>query len=290
MNFEEYVTSKRSTKKIPTDIQQRWQERIVARGLHKFGRTGAASYLSDYGRGIAAPKCIALARCAEAEGYPDMALGFWAKAYELETGTIPSISSVGDTGASAAPKAVKPEPIVVAGLPAHLTPGKIVTMQPVDPKTALHTPEWFAQSPLFWGQPKIDGQRLVIIGNPNGNFYQKRTGSIVHAPSPEIDAAISEAVLRYGSFILDTECTYLDCNGNEHRTGAQAATANIDAGDPTNAVTPTIFIFDALLLDGVDLTTQPKRDRLAAIRELARWLETQTEANFILLSPVTSHR
>ena len=126
MNFQDYVTSKRSTKKIPTDIQQRWQYRIVARGLHNHGANGARIYLSDYGKGIAAPKCIALARCAEAEGYPDMAAGFWAKAYELETGQI-ATGDVGGSGATAAPKASKPDQIVMADCrhicnPARLSP------------------------------------------------------------------------------------------------------------------------------------------------------------------------
>ena len=84
MTFQDYVTSKRSTKKIPTDILARWQERIVATGLDKQGAAGARSYLALYGKNsIAAPKCINLARCAESEDCPEMAVGFWAKVEDL---------------------------------------------------------------------------------------------------------------------------------------------------------------------------------------------------------------
>ena len=262
MNLQDYITSKRNTKKIPTDILQRWQERIIARGLHKYGAEGARIYLSDYGKGIAAAKCIALARCAEAEGYPDMAAGFWAKAYELETGQV-ATGDAGNAGAVAAPKAPKPKQVTVDGLPSHLQPGKIVTMQPVDPPNG-QTPEWFIANDEFWGQPKRDGQRLVIIGHSSGNYYQKRSGSVVAAPSPEIDTIVSEAVRIFGDFILDTECWYEDVQEGEHRTGAQAATYNAEVGEPEHIVRPTISIFDALMVSGSDLTGKQKRYRLAA--------------------------
>ena len=126
---------------------------------------------------------------------------------------------------------------------------------------------------------------LSSLGSSGGNYYQKRTGSVVAAPSPEIDAAISEAVKIFGPFILDTECLYLDVDGGEHRTGAQAATYNIEAGQPTRPVQPTISIFDALMFDGQDLTQRQKRYRLAAIAGLVAWLEEQSTADFEYLEP-----
>ena len=82
--LNQYITEERNTKKkIPADIIERWQERIVKHGWEAQGEAGARQYLAAYGKGIAAPKCVALARQAEAEGFDEIALGFWKKAYEL---------------------------------------------------------------------------------------------------------------------------------------------------------------------------------------------------------------
>ena len=95
IDFPTYVIAKRgeNMKKNelrPTaDALSRWSSRIVPRGLHTMGQEGAAQYLADYGRGIAAPKCIALAVACEANGFGDIAMGFWIKAFELETGIRP---------------------------------------------------------------------------------------------------------------------------------------------------------------------------------------------------------
>ncbi len=89
MDFNAYIESKRlasAKKKIPQEIRERWNTRIVTRSLQTLGRSGGVQYLRDYGKGLAAPKAINLALMAESEGYPEMAKVFWAKAFELETG------------------------------------------------------------------------------------------------------------------------------------------------------------------------------------------------------------
>jgi len=284
MTFQDYVTSKRSTKKIPTDILARWQERIVATGLDKQGVAGARSYLALYGKNsIAAPKCISLARCAESEDRPEMAVGFWAKAYELETGLVADGNL--DGYVVVVGKTVKPAAIKIPNFPSHLQPGKIVTMQPVDAPQAEQTPEWFVNNPEFWGQPKRDGQRLVIIGHPSGNYYQRRSGAVVEAPSLEVDQYISQAVAMYGPFVIDTECWYSDANGGEHRTGAQAAFVNTEIGQPECPVRPCISIFDGLMFDGEDITSIPKRARLSIIRVMSYWLASRDEVCFEYLAP-----
>jgi len=76
MNFNEYIESKRlasAKKKIPQEIRERWNTRIVSRSLQTLGRSGGVQYLCDYGKGLAAPKAVHLALMAESEGYPDMA-------------------------------------------------------------------------------------------------------------------------------------------------------------------------------------------------------------------------
>ena len=85
MSLAQYAAQKRAEageSAIPSGIRKRWQERIVAPGWHAMGEEGAAKYLADYGQNIGAPKVVRLAR--QAEGCPEVALGFWRKAYELE--------------------------------------------------------------------------------------------------------------------------------------------------------------------------------------------------------------
>ena len=100
MNITQYAEQHRKGFKKPkSGIIERWNTRVVPRNLHTQGRIGAAAYLSAYGKGIAAPKVVELALAAEALGAPEMAAGFWEKAFELETGTI-SRFDAGDTAAS----------------------------------------------------------------------------------------------------------------------------------------------------------------------------------------------
>jgi uncharacterized protein YwqG len=74
---------------IPSGIRKRWRERIVANGWQEMGEAGATKYLDRYGQNVGAPKVIQFARQAEAEGCPEVAQGFWRKAYELERGHAP---------------------------------------------------------------------------------------------------------------------------------------------------------------------------------------------------------
>ena len=85
MELTEFISSKQN-KNPNVDIIQRWNERIIRAGLQNEGEEGAQAYLSRYGTGIAAPKCILMARQAENSGYPQVALGFWKKAFQLEMG------------------------------------------------------------------------------------------------------------------------------------------------------------------------------------------------------------
>ena len=88
-SFKEFIeTNRASKKKISADIVERWQERVVRHGWQNEGEAGALQYLAQYGKGIAAPKCVMLARQAETEGCNDIARGFWKKAYELSGGVL----------------------------------------------------------------------------------------------------------------------------------------------------------------------------------------------------------
>lgn len=230
MNLQDYIDSNK-LKKVPADIIERWQTRIVARGLHQQGEAGAQVYLRDYGKGIAAKKCLALAQQAMNEGCPEMARGFYMKAAQLEG---VEISDAGNPNL--------PSPIATAinnvrtatvqavdhpGFPPHFQPGKFAPMQPVD---ATSDRAYYIEHPGYWCQPKIDGVKLIVFATADHVFYQSRTMKLNGAPSIGVDNALRNTARELGNFILEGELTFLDCEGKEHRTGSQAATASAEKG------------------------------------------------------------
>jgi bifunctional non-homologous end joining protein LigD len=287
MDCTEYAEAKRkAAKKISADIRERWNNRIVARGLHLMGEAGAVQYLADYGRGIGTAKVIGFALCAESEGYPEMAIGFWKKAFELETGekpialNAPNKSSTNLAAAAKSTTAAKIETVynpIVPELPAHLQPGRIVTMQPVD---APSERSYYIENPDYWGQPKRDGNRVVVIATPDKVYYQSRSTNLRQQASVEIDRTLIDTAAKIGTFVLDGELYYKSCTGSEHRTGAQAATVNIESGFPTTQPTAVYAIFKCLFSHGKDLTQIAESERIAggvAVGEMLASLSEEFE-------------
>ena len=279
MDCTEYAEAKRkAAKKISADIRERWNNRIVTRGLHLMGEAGAVQYLADYGRGIGTAKVIGFALCAESEGYPEMAIGFWKRAFELETGEKPiALNPPNNSTADLAPakkstasakKANVTNP-TVAELPPHLQPGRIVTMQPVD---APSDRSYYIENPDYWGQPKRDGNRVVVIATKDKAYYQSRSTNLRQQASIEIDRALIETAAKIGTFVLDGEVYYKSCTRSEHRTGAQAATVNIERGFPTTQPTAVYAIFKCLFFKGNDLTILAESERIAAGVEVGKML------------------
>ena len=287
MDCTEYAEAKRkAAKKISADIRERWNNRIVTRGLHLMGEAGAVQYLADYGRGIGTAKVIGFALCAESEGYPEMAIGFWKRAFELETGekpialNPPNKSSTNLAAAAKSTTAAKIETVynpIVPELPPHLQPGRIVTMQPVD---APSERSYYIENPDYWGQPKRDGNRVVVIATPDKVYYQSRSTNLRQQASVEIDRALIDTAAKIGTFVLDGELYYKSCTGSEHRTGAQAATVNIESGFPTTAPTAVYAIFKCLFSRGKDLTQIAESERIAggvAVGEMLAGLSKEFE-------------
>ncbi|MCL1474402.1 ATP-dependent DNA ligase [Argonema antarcticum] len=287
MNITEYIESKRNAKKkIPSEIRERWNNRILKRELQAMGEAGAIQYLADYGRGIAVPKVVHLALCAESEGYPLMAQGFWRKAFEMETGNKPPLA----TEIRGEQKAQLPQDLedlqaipdstptrsktvvntpVVPELPPHLQPGRIVTMQPVD---APFDRTYYINDPRYWGQPKRDGNRVVVVATSDRIYYQSRSTNMRQQPSIEINQALLDVANKKGTFILDGELYYRSVTGSEHRTGAQAATVNINQGSPTTQPIAVYAIFKALLFEGRDLTIISEAERIEAAERIREYL------------------
>jgi hypothetical protein len=268
-------------RKISVDIEQRWQERVVRLGMR--GAEGAERYLEAYGRGIASPKVILLASRAEMANDNDMAMAFWRKAYELAEGvpasaegvSVPVSVSVPVPVPVPVPVSIPPRPAAPAVqskaslpacfdgggtlLPDHLQPGKLMTMQPTD---GNHPREFYVNHLQYWGQPKRDGNRMVVFvlktglntglntqAGGFGVFYQMRSLALHSAPNPEMHQCLLQYGNEYGGVILDGELWWEDVQGGEHRTAAQAQTANEDAGQPEVRPRWRYSIFTALYSD-----------------------------------------
>ncbi|MEK7756947.1 MAG: ATP-dependent DNA ligase, partial [Planctomycetota bacterium] len=249
-------------------------------------------YLADFGRSISAEKVVHLALKAESEGCPEMAAGFWKKAYELETGnsapaeaakapaaSTDALTTLSPPRVSASRGSAAIPPFDKLRIPPHLTPGELVTMQPTD---AGKSRQHYIDDPAFWGQPKRDGKRFVVTATPPPaqNFYQTRTGNLEEPPSLQIDQALAQGARKFGVFVLDTELYYADALGGEHRTGAQAATVNIENERGDVQPEPRIAIFKALFADGQDLTVQPESKRIEFGGQIGAWLAERLPQNF----------
>ena len=282
-SLTDFITTHRVAAKQPNaDIRSRWSTRILARRLHLQGRAGAEIYLRDYGRGISAAKVISLAVMAEAHactspeevaGCVSMAAEFWAKAYTLTTGDVPTRQLVADQPPAHVlpedhPQRSSPMPTrapVIDGLPSHLQPGSITTMQAID---AIHDRDDYIDNDAFIGQPKVDGNRMVVLATAQVVYYQSRSTALMASPDHLLDVAFAQVAAQRGTLILDGERVFIDVSTGEHRTGSQAAQANADLGFPTALVICQFAVFKALYADGLDLTHRSERVRIEAAESL----------------------
>lgn len=268
MNIEEFVSGHRtkSKGKVKAAIAERWNSRVLPRGLQNMGRTGANAYLDSYGKNIAAPKVVELALCADSMQAPEMAAGFWEAAYNLTTGdsaTFPvNGESVTDAPSQAPVKVgAKRDVPVLKEFPSDMQPGAIQTMQPTD---APEPQSKYILSREYLGQPKRDGQRNVLYGTPTVCVHQSRSTSIMGTLDVDIEKAACETANEVGAFILDGERYFLSATGSEHRTAAQAATANIEAGHGKIQPVTVYGVFKALYANGRDLRNEDEKTRIDA--------------------------
>jgi hypothetical protein len=70
--------------KIPAEIVDNWWNRIVPANLYSLGEKGADIYITKYGGKFSEKTLIHYALQAGREMQPDMARGFWKRAYEAK--------------------------------------------------------------------------------------------------------------------------------------------------------------------------------------------------------------
>ena len=270
-NFQDFVDehvakkSKDGVIKISSEINKRWETRIVAQGLDKQGAAGAQAYLARYGKNIAAPKVISLALCAQAKGFDEMALGFWVKAHELTFGITPTGVSETVTAVLTNTSPKVGELPFIEGLPDNLQPGRIHTMQPVDaPKEREH----YINDPSYWGQPKRDGHRTVVIATPEKVYFQTRNLNLITIDNIALVEFFADVAKRVGTYVLDGELWYQSFDGKEHRTAAQAAEWNVQTGNEFASVATIYTAFKILFFQGESLLDEPESHRILALQQL----------------------
>lgn len=157
----------------------------------------------------------------------------------------------------------------ISELPLHLQPGCIQTMQAVD---APMERSYYINSLEYWGQPKRDGIRLIVVATRDEVYYQSRSRKLKLQPCEEINQGLQKVAMDLGTFVLDGELYYRSVKGREHRTAAQAATVNTAGGYATTPPHPIYAIFKALWFSQTDLTTLTESERIAAGEEISQYL------------------
>jgi bifunctional non-homologous end joining protein LigD len=246
MKLSEYIKSKR-TRSVSADIIERWTVRVEGLGLHNQGALGAERYIEGYAKTAASKKLLGFAQYAWDKGLKDFAVVFYLRAAQLDGVELEidvEVSGVGDP----MPKAqVLEENEIISFFPENMQPGRLVTMQPVD---APHSREEYILHPGFWGQPKIDGNKLLVFATPLNVYYQARSLRLKPAFDRRAHEQFQKLADQAGSFILEGELTYLDVKGGEHRTSAQAITANADLAQPEAAPIACYVVFSCLYKEG----------------------------------------
>lgn len=253
----------KSKGKVKAGILERWNTRVVPRGLHKQGEKGAGVYLDSYGKGISSGKIAELALCAEANGAAEMARAFWEAAFFLETGVQASADGASVSRVRTGGEA---ENGVAGHFPSDMQPGLVHTMQAVDTSRPR---DYFVENDAYYGQPKRDGFRNVLFATKGMVVHQSRSTSAMGAIDADLEDAVKRVAGAVGPFVLDGERYYLSAKGSEHRTAAQAAAANIESGSGETLPIAVYGVFKALYAGGKDLRGCSEDERINAGRRIA---------------------
>lgn len=189
MNITEFVASNANVKP-KADIVERWESRIVAQGLHIAGRRGAEGYLGQYGKGIAAPKLIGFARCADIKGFPLMAARFWEEAFFMTTGTRGSL----DAGSAPAVSAVA---VVLPTVALKAAFGRTPQLPAI---TDMEVIESLLLDDNYGIQEKADGKNSMIDVRDGTVSGGNKKGLAAAVP-----LAVADAAGKLGNIKLDAE-------------------------------------------------------------------------------------
>lgn len=273
--FVIWIEEKEGSIKFPAskrrNVRERFTTRIYPMRWHKNGIDGANAYLGRYGRGIGIEKLIHLAMYADGEGHHVFAMGFWAKAYQVETKCYPSGNAM-RAGLPASefsvalnsipaqiPSTAKSEVRHYDGFNRSNQPGEVVPIQPVD---AQYPKKHYVTLVTYWGQPKRDGHKLIVFATEGSVWYQSRSKKLLETPpDPDMHSHFMAVAKDKGTFILEGELYHLDAEGREHQTAATAVASNKKAGI-SESIQIVFSAFGCLYWDNQHLTLLLKRNQV----------------------------
>jgi hypothetical protein len=234
MDLQQYIDSKKKPKKVSTDIEQRWKERILDTGFVNLGSGCFAAYeRAGWANNIGAKKLLDLAWCAALNGYSEVANSFFRKAAEMEGIQLSDAGNARvELHITIAEQAVHKATVQLEGhpgFPEDRQPGRFSPMQPED---AAHDREFYINHPRYFGQRKSDGQKLIEFVTLDQVFNQSREGNLNGGLDPQTEEIFKRVARARGSFVLEGERTFLDANGKEWMTGAEAMKSNQYIGEP----------------------------------------------------------
>jgi hypothetical protein len=228
-------------RKITTEIAAKWATRIAPQRLFELGETGAEAYLSIYGRNIGERKLIGFAMKAEAEGYKEMALGFWKKAFEVSSG------GESNEDQAVSKKAKMPKKVSNSSKTTGNQPVRILFLAANPEDTDQLRLDWEARAidtslrgaeyrdkfdiRSHWAVRVTDLQGLLLRYNPNIVHFSGH-GSNYSEIILENNSGVSHSVpadalgLLFGLFKDSVKCVVLNACYSEKQ--AQAISQNID--------------------------------------------------------------
>jgi DNA ligase-1 len=129
-------------------------------------------------------------------------------------------------------------------------------------------------------EAKLDGARIQI--HKRGTEVRLFTRSLDDVTTRLTRVASDVARWPAQSLVVDGEILWFAFNGDGHEEGAAGATRPLpfqetasrfarsaDEALPTDGARPSIYLFDALHIDGVDFLDRPNAERRAALETLA---------------------
>jgi DNA ligase-1 len=162
-------------------------------------------------------------------------------------------------------------PVAVAALaegPAGLARFKLALFEPVSPMLASPTQDVesaLAELRLAAFELKLDGARVQVHKHERTVKIYSRTGRDVTFSLPEIESTI--AALDAQSLILDGEVIALDASGRPKpfQETMRRFGRKLKVEDARASVPLSLFNFDCLHANGVDLIDRPSEERVAAL-------------------------
>ena len=137
--------------------------------------------------------------------------------------------------------------------------------------SAIHAKDWQAE----W---KYDGIRVQFVSTPQGKALFSRTGDDISHSFPDIMNLIDAHCVLDGELLVLREGNVGSFNELQQRLGKKTPSKKLIHSHPAG-----LMLYDALELDGEDITKRPLTTRHATLQD---WLKRDPHPQLLLSSPL----